>query len=374
MIGVLLFILKCIGILLLALVCLLLLITLVVLLAPIRYEAGGEKTDAIRADGQIKWLFVQAVARWQMGDKEPFVDLRIFGKSLLEKKKAKAKAARKKRKKPRPQKEGDLIYTREKAAPPKDTPPRPVMEPEVPKQPEPKEVMKEEPPKEEIRKEEIRKEEIRKEEIRKEEIPKEKPRKEEPPKGEIPKEAPEESKKEPNTVRPMQKKQGMRRVRLEDIEEEKPAEPEAEDIPDDLDDAFFTGEDGDAEEKEENPLWKQLLAVEDKKGIAKALWKFIKRMAKGILPGHLIIKGTFGTGDPVWTGYLLAMAGILKGKFGEDLEIKGDFAKATAENVALRVKGKIVPGYLLYSTLAFALAKPVRRLIMTLWKGRKQHE
>ena len=352
MIGVLLFILKCIGILLLALVCLLLLITLVVLLAPIRYEAGGEKTDAIRADGQVKWLFVQVVARWQMGDKEPFVDLLIFGKSLLEKKKA--KAARKKRKKPRPQKEGDLIYAREKAAPPKDTPLRPVMEPEVPKQSEPKEIMKEEPPKEEIRKEEIPKKEI--------------------PKEEIPKEAPEEMKKESNTVRPMQKKQGMRRVRLEDIEEEKPAEPEAEDIPDDLDDAFFTGEDGDAEEKEENPLWKQLLAVEDKKGIAKALWKFIKRMAKGILPGHLIIKGTFGTGDPVWTGYLLAMAGILKGKFGEDLEIKGDFAKATAENIVVRVKGKIVPGYLLYSTLAFALAKPVRRLLITLWKGRKQHE
>lgn len=349
MIGVLLFILKCIGILLLALVCLLLLIMLVVLLAPIRYEAGGEKTDAIRADGQIKWLFVQVVARWQMGDKEPFVDLLIFGKSLLEKKKAKAKAARKKRKKPRPQKEGDLIYTREKAAPPKDTPPRPVMEQEVPK-------------------------EVVKEEVIKEEIPKKEPPKEEIRKEEIPKEAPEESKKEPNTVRPMQKKQGMRRVRLEDIEEEKPAEPKAEDIPDDLDEAFFTGEDGDAEEKGENPLWKQLLAVEDKKGIAKALWKFIKRMAKGILPGHLIIKGTFGTGDPVWTGYLLAMAGILKGKFGEDLEIKGDFAKAAAENIVVRVKGKIVPGYLLYSTLAFALAKPVRRLIMTLWKGRKQHE
>lgn len=349
MIGVLLFILKCIGIFLLALVCLLLLIMLVVLLAPIRYEAGGEKTDAIRADGQVKWLFVQVVARWQMGDKEPFVDLLIFGKSLLEKKKAKAKAERKKRKKPRPQKEGDLIYTREKAAPPKDTPPRPVMEQEVPK-------------------------EVVKEEVIKEEIPKKEPPKEEIRKEEIPKEEPKESKKEPNTVRPMQKKQGMRRVRLEDIEEEKPTEPEREDIPDDLDEAFFTGEDGDAEEKGENPLWKQLLAVEDKKGIAKALWKFIKRMAKGILPGHLIIKGTFGTGDPVWTGYLLAMAGILKGKFGEDLEIKGDFAKAAAENIVVRVKGKIVPGYLLYSTLAFALAKPVRRLIMTLWKGRKQHE
>lgn len=363
MIGVLLFLLKCIGILLLVLVCLLLLIMLVVLLAPIRYETGGEKTDAIRADGQVKWLFVQVVARWQMGDKEPFVDLLIFGKSLLEKKKVKAKAARKKRKKPRPQKEGDLIYTREKAAPPKDTPPRPVMEQEVPK-----EVVKEE-----VIKEEIPKKEPPKEEIRKEEIPKEEPPKAELPKEEIPKEAPEESKKEPNTVRPMQKKQGMRRVRLEDIEEE-PTESKAEDIPDDLDEAFFTGEDGDAEEKGENPLWKQLLAVEDKKGIAKALWKFIKRMAKGILPGHLIIKGTFGTGDPVWTGYLLAMAGILKGKFGEDLEIKGDFAKATAENIVVRVKGKIVPGYLLYSTLAFALAKPVRRLIMTLWKGRKQHE
>src|SRR5699024_10774052 len=182
---------------------------------------------------------------------------------------------------------------------------------------------------------------------RKEEIPKEEPPKAEPPKEEIPKEAPEESKKESNTVRPMQKKQGMRRVRLEDIEEEKHAEPKAEDIHDDLDDALFTGEGEDTEETKENPLWKQLLAVEDKKGIAKALWKFIKRMAKGILPGHLIIKGTFGTGDPVWTGYLLAMAGILKGKFGEELEIQGDFAKATAENIVVRVKGKIVPGYLL---------------------------
>ena len=97
-------------------------------------------------------------------------------------------------------------------------------------------------------------------------------------------------------------------------------------------------------------------------------------MAKGILPGQLIIKGTFGTGDPVWTGYLLAMAGILKGKFGEDLEIKGDFAKAAAENIGRLFNRKNWSDYLLYSTLAFALAKPVRRLIMTLWKGRKQHE
>lgn len=280
MIGVLLFILKCIGILLLALVCLLLLITLVVLLAPIRYEAGGEKTDAIRADGQIKWLFVQVVARWQMGDKEPFVDLLIFGKSLLEKKKAKAQSRKEKTKEtPSPERGGFDLYpgkgsaakgyaaqTGHGAGSFQRSCKRGSYKEEIPKK---------EPPKEEIRKEEMPKEE--------------------PPKEKIPKETPEEIKKEPNTVRPMQKKQGMRRVRLEDIEEEKPTEPEAEDIPDNLDEAFFTGEDGDTEEKKENPLWKQLLAVEDKKGIAKALWKFIKRMAKGILPGHLIIKGTFGT-------------------------------------------------------------------------------
>lgn len=348
MIGVLLFLLKCIGILLLALVCLLLLTMLVVLLAPIRYEAGGEKIDAIRADGQVKWLFVQVVARWQMGDKEPFVDLLIFGKSLLEKKKAKAKAARKKRKKPRPQKEGDLIYTREKAAPPKDTPPRPVMEQEVPKDVVKEEIPKKEPPKEEILQEEIHKEEI-------------------------PKEEPKESKKEPNTVRPMQKKQGMRRVRLEDIEEEKPTEPKAEDIPDDLDEAFFTGEDGDAEEKEKIPCGNSFWRWRTKRH-CQSLVEIHQAHGKGHPAGAPDHQRYLGTGDPVWTGYLLAMAGILKGKFGEDLEIKGDFAKAAAENIVVRVKGKIVPGYLLYSTLAFALAKPVRRLIMTLWKGRKQHE
>lgn len=106
MIGVLLFLLKCIGILLLALVCLLLLIMLVVLLAPIRYEAGGEKTDAIRADGQIKWLFVQVVARWQMGDKEPFVDLLILGNPCWRKRRQKPKPQGKNGRNPVPRKRG----------------------------------------------------------------------------------------------------------------------------------------------------------------------------------------------------------------------------------------------------------------------------
>lgn len=135
------------------------------------------------------------------------------------------------------------------------------------------------------------------------------------------------------------------------LKKKKPAEPKAEDIPDDLDEAFSPEKMGTQRKRRKSPV-ETASGGGGQKGIAKALWKFIKRMVKGILPGHLIIKGTFGTGDPVWTGYLLAMAGILKGKFGEDLEIKGDFAKATAENIVVRVKGKIVPGYLLYSTLA----------------------
>ncbi|MFR5717467.1 MAG: hypothetical protein ACLUD9_01680, partial [Anaerotignum faecicola] len=46
-----------------------------------------------------------------------------------------------------------------------------------------------------------------------------------------------------------------------------------------------------------------------------------------------------------------------------DIQIKGDFTKATVEDIEIRVKGKIVLGRLLWAVLAFGLTKPVRRAI-----------
>ena len=153
-----------------------------------------------------------------------------------------------------------------------------------------------------------------------------------------------------------------RRVKLSEIAE-KPPEPEEIE-----DDAFFTGEEQEkAEEPEKKekipPILKELWSIEDKKQIFKAFGKLLKRLLKGILPGNFFLKATIGTGDPPTTGYLLGLAGILVAKFGNDIQIKGDFTKATVEDIEIRVKGKIVLGRLLWAVLAFGLTKPVRRAI-----------
>ena len=161
----------------------------------------------------------------------------------------------------------------------------------------------------------------------------------------------------------------VRRVKLEEIPEPEPPLPEMEFSEDD--DAFFTGED--SEEKTKKgipPIVSEIIHIEDKKGIFSALGKLLKRLLKGVLPGNLFVKGTFGTGDPTTTGYLLAAAGILTARFGNDIQIKGDFSKAAAEDVEIRIKGRIVLAYLLWAALAFLLTKPVRRALWRLWKAR----
>ena len=180
-----------------------------------------------------------------------------------------------------------------------------------------------------------------------------------------PKQAPKQSEPK-NQAKPqrMAEKQPktMRRVKLSEIAE-KPPEPEEIE-----DDAFFTGEEQEkAEEPEKKekipPILKELWSIEDKKQIFKAFGKLLKRLLKGIFPGNFFLKATIGTGDPPTTGYLLGLAGILVAKFGNDIQIKGDFTKATVEDIEIRVKGKIVLGRLLWAVLAFGLTKPVRRAI-----------
>ena len=317
-----LFLLKCIGILLLAIIGIILFVILTVLLSPIRYEAGGEKTDKLRGDFRIRWIFglVSVSGALQEGQESPTLHIQIFGKSLTQNKKSKK---RKKKKQP------DMIYTRETQKPNSQTPPRAVTEPEKPQT------------------------EIEQPEIKEPKIEIEQPK-------------------------PPQKKEGIRRVKLEQIQETPPPdipkqEPQKPKEPHIYDDKNGTKADADDIGMDWKKLLQMALSYDQKKAVAKAVWRFVKGIAKTILPNHLYLKGTFGTGDPAQTGYLLAMTGILKAKFGENLQIKGDFSKATAEDIVFRLKGKIVLGYLAYLTARFALAKPVRQIIKLLWKGRKQN-
>ncbi|MDO4530874.1 MAG: hypothetical protein Q4C06_02735 [Bacillota bacterium] len=177
---------------------------------------------------------------------------------------------------------------------------------------------------------------------------------------EVKAEEPKKPKERPQAQRMAEKQpKTVRRVQLSEI---------VETPPDNLEEDFFTGEEEEKKKKGLPPIVGLLWSIEEKKEIFRALEKLLKRLIGGILPGDLFVRATIGAGDPAATGYVLAAAGVLTAKFGNDIQIKGDFTKAGVEDVELRLKGKIVLGVLLWAVLAFVLTKPVRKAI---WKGIK---
>lgn len=188
---------------------------------------------------------------------------------------------------------------------------------------------------------------------------------ESPPKQPEPRPLAQKTEEPAKTVR---QPKTMRRVKLSEIEESPPEEPLFSE-----EETFFTGETPPEGEKGKIlPVLRKIWAIEEKDAIFAALKKLLKRLMKGILPGNLFLKGTVGTGDPATTGYILALAAMLTAKFGNDIQIKGDFTKPTLEDLEIRIKGKIVLGNLLWAVLAFVLTRPVRRLLVKLWKERKK--
>ena len=298
-------ILKWLGIILLALLILILLIVLVVMLSPIRYRLQGEKKEELGGTFGVSWLFGAVRAD---GSYTPAEKLKLKVKVLWFTIMGGEEKPKKKSEKPKKKKESKPVKQPDLQAAEKTEP-----------KPEPK---KEEP---------------------KEEKSKVKPQRME--------------EKQPKTIR---------RVQLSEIEEKPPAE-DTELVLLDEDEDFFTGE---KEEKKEKipPIVKEAWSIEDKKGIFKALGKMLKRIIRGILPGDFFLKATIGTGDPAATGYMLALAGILTAKFGDDIQVNPDFTKATAEDIEVSVKGRIVLGKLVWAVLAFALTKPVRKAIIKMIK------
>lgn len=294
-------ILKWLGIILLALLILILLIVLVVMLSPIRYRLQGEKKEELCGTFGVSWLFGAVKVD---GGYTPAEQLKLKVKVLW----------------------FTLMGGEEK--------------PKKEKKPKKKKAPKKEELKPDIQAAE------------KKEEPKAEPKKEEA-KPKVKQQRMEQ--KQPKTVR---------RVKLSEIEEKPPTE-DTEIVLLDEDETFFTGEETAEKKGKIPPVVKEIWSIEDKKGIFRALGKLLKRLMKGILPGDIFVKATVGTGDPTTTGYVLALAGMLTAKFGNDIQIKGDFTKAAAEDVEVAVKGRIVLSKLVWAVLAFVLTKPVRKAI---WK------
>lgn len=332
MLGILLAVLKFIGILLISILLLLIFVIAVVLISPIKYRLAGEKKETLKGDFAVSWLFglIRIKGAYLYGT-EPEIIVKILWFTLgSQKKKKKVTKKRKARPSTQPIKTGSTVVAREKISS-KNSPSQGIyMAEAVP--PSKKEDMS---------------------------TPQTEPLPETPTIEEV-------NKEEPAPERPR-----VRRVRISEIQE-KPFVFEAEE------EAFFLGEEDSPSDETSNMdklrfYWHKFKEIEGKREIFDAAKKLLKRFIKGILPNRLRIKATIGLGEPNYTGYFMGLVGILTSKFGKNVQVKADFTRLVAEDIEVSIKGNIVFGYFLYSLMAFVLTKPVRRILIKLWKGRKQN-
>lgn len=92
------------------------------------------------------------------------------------------------------------------------------------------------------------------------------------------------------------------------------------------------------------------------------VWKNGKKMIRHILPVKLKGEITFGVEDPYTMGQILTVLGMLYPVYQDKLTLHPNFENQTLEgNVEL--KGRIIPGYLLWKVLVIIGSREVRRII-----------
>ncbi len=326
---------KVIGIILLILLVILMALLLFILISPIRYEVEGEKKERLLGSFHVRWLCKIIHIYGAYSQQEGFrMNGRLFGIPVFgeEKKRNRRRKKEKKKKEPlRPAYEGAQQDISMQSRPSQDE-----------------------------RQENLPREDILFSEV----LPDESLGQPEEVFDKVSLEKEEEKPKE----------NGIRRIPMKDIMEVKPEDWEervkhAE--PNDWD----TLEEEKEEKKSirENRHVQYFLHLANKKKVLKAVFEFIKRVLGGVLPRHLRLKATIGTGDPATTGYMLAAVGIAKGKFGDNLQIKGEFTRMALEDISLLIKGKIRIGYLLYSVLRLLWTKEIRKIIWYYWKGERKN-
>ena len=107
---------------------------------------------------------------------------------------------------------------------------------------------------------------------------------------------------------------------------------------------------------------------EERKILIKAVIKLLKSLLKGIKPNNFYLIGTVGLSDPALTGEVVGAAWVLNGILNKRIEISAVFDRKVIEGKAY-MKGHIIPAYMLFCMVRFALVKPVRKIIKLLLKG-----
>lgn len=318
MLGILLTILKIIGIILLVLIGLILLAAAVILLVPIRYHGEGAREEKILS-GSVKltWLLHMISASASLSEDGTKIRVCLFGKTIYPKTKKPPKQSKAKK---------------------------------MPKQEAPKKSEKSEKPKQQS------------DTVSKEVATIYEPQK---PIPELPKkekkvvyEAPEAEKKQQS-----QKEKSARpdvKSKFEAIKQKLLAVKEK----------FIDSKAGIQKVKNKIDYWKNLLTSDPVKEAVGFLWKKTKGLLHHILPRRMTGRIHFGFEDPSKTGKTLAYFSMLYPFTKENLVIEPEFE--TEELILegdIAFRGRIRLGYLVYVALSVVLNKNIRRQYKRLRQG-----
>lgn len=313
MLGILLTILKIIGIILLVLIGLILLAAAVILLVPIRYHGEGAREEKILS-GSVKltWLLHMISASASLSEDGTKIRVCLFGKTIYPKTKKPPKQSKAKK---------------------------------MPKQEATKKSEKSEKPKQQS------------DTVSKEVATIYEPQK---PNPELPKkmDEPESEKKQQS-----QKEKSARpdvKSKFEDIKQKLLAVKEK----------FIDSKAGIQKIKNKIDYWKNLLTSDPMKEAMEFLWKKTKGLLHHILPRRMTGRIHFGFEDPSKTGKTLAYFSMLYPFTKENLVIEPEFE--TEELILegdIAFRGRIRLGYLVYVALSVVLNKNIRRQYKRLRQG-----
>lgn len=313
MLGILLTILKIIGIILLVLIGLILLAAAVILLVPIRYHGEGAREEKILS-GNVKltWLLHMISASASLSEDGTKIRVCLFGKTIYPKTKKLPKKSKAKK---------------------------------MPKQEAPKKSEKSEKPKQQS------------DTVSKDVATIYEPQK---PIPELPKkmDEPESEKKQQS-----QKEKSARpdvKSKFEAIKQKLLAVKEK----------FIDSKAGIQKVKNKIDYWKNLLTSDPVKEAVGFLWKKTKGLLHHILPRRMTGRIHFGFEDPSKTGKTLAYFSMLYPFTKENLVIEPEFE--TEELILegdIAFRGRIRLGYLVYVALSVVLNKNIRRQYKRLRQG-----
>ena len=322
--GLLIGIVKGIGIVLLILVALILLFLCLVLCVPFRYQISAKKFEVFQAKLRIQWLLKLLRLEIAMEEGQVNVSLRLFGRRIFssstDKKEEESIAP------PKP------LEAAEKTGDKKTSTTQKVNQ-------EPAATIDKKPAEKAIVEKELT------------------PKPQEPAQK---KPAAEAGKAQGPAV--------VRRVKMTEIEETTPVDQE---VPKEE----TQRNEEQLKEEEEPTLLRYFLSLSfaEKKELIGIVFSYLKKILRHVAPKESAVYLEIGAGDPALTGYVMALSGAAAGFLGQRFRLKGNFTEVVVRGT-IDLEGKIMLGKLLWESFCLIRKKPIWKCIQ-IYRGKgEKHE